>query len=117
MTIVSFIYTKINMQSQMATNQQMPGMNIIMYFTPIMMWFWFNDYASGLSYYYFLSTLITIAQTYAIRSFVNEDKLLMQLEANKKKPSKKKKGGFMDRLEQMQREQAQRQKAASSKKK
>jgi membrane protein insertase, YidC/Oxa1 family, N-terminal domain len=117
MTIVSFIYTKINMQSQMATNQQMPGMNIIMYFTPIMMWFWFNDYASGLSYYYFLSTLITIAQTYAIRSFVDENKLLMQLEANKKKPSKKKKGGFMDRLEQMQREQIQRQKAASAKKK
>ena len=117
MTIVSFFYTKINMQSQMATNQQMPGMNIIMYFTPIMMWFWFNDYASGLSYYYFLSTLITIAQTYAIRSFVNEDKLLMQLEANKKKPSKKKKSGFMNRLEQMQREQAQRQKAGSSKKK
>jgi len=117
MTIVSFFYTKINMQTQMATNQQMPGMNIIMYFTPIMMWFWFNDYASGLSYYYFLSTLITIAQTYAIRSFIDEDKLLKQLEANKKKPSKKKSGGFMARLEKMQREQAQRQKAGANSRK
>lgn len=106
------------MQTQMATNQQMPGMNIIMYLTPIMMWFWFNDYASGLSYYYFLSTLITIAQTYAIRSFIDEDKLLKQLEANKKKPSKKKKsGGFMERLEKMQREQMQRQKATTNSRK
>ena len=117
MTIVSFVYTKINMQTQMATNQQMPGMNILMYFTPILMWFWFNDYASGLSYYYFLSTLITIAQTYAIRSFVDEDKLLKQLEANKKKPSKKKSGGFMERLEKMQREQVQRQKGGANSRK
>jgi YidC/Oxa1 family membrane protein insertase len=116
MTIVSFFYTKINMSTQMATNQQMPGMNLLMYFTPILMWFWFNDYASGLSYYYFLSTLITIAQTYVIRNFVDEDKLLKQLEANKKKPSKKKSSGFMERLEKMQREQVQRQKAASKKK-
>ena len=106
MTIVSFIYTKINMQSQMATNQQMPGMNIIMYFTPIMMWFWFNDYASGLSYYYFISSLITIIQTYAIRAFVDDKKLLAGLHAkrNSKTPAKKK-SGFMDRLEKMQREQ------------
>lgn len=106
MTIVSFIYTKINMSQQMQSSQQIPGMNLLMYFTPILMWVWFNDYASGLSYYYFLSTLITIIQTYAIRYFVDEDKLLAQLEANKKKPSKKK-SGFLDRLEKMQREQMQ----------
>ncbi len=113
MTIVSFIYTKVNMSTQMQSSQQIPGMNMIMYFTPILMWFWFNDYASGLSYYYFLSTLITILQTYTIRYFVDEKKLLAQLEANKKKPAKKK-SGFLDRLEKMQREQAQN---ASGKKK
>jgi YidC/Oxa1 family membrane protein insertase len=106
MTIVSFIYTKVNMSTQMQSSQQIPGMNVLMYFTPLLMWFWFNDYASGLSYYYFLSTLITILQTYAIRYFVDEKKLLAQLEANKKKPVKKK-SGFLDRLEKMQREQAQ----------
>ena len=99
----------------MATNQQMPGMKLMMYFTPLLMWFWFNDYASGLSYYYLLTSLFSIGQTYAIRYFVDEDKLLKQLEANKKKPQKKKKkGGFMERLEQMQRDQAQRQKAAGN---
>lgn len=115
MTVVSFFYTKINMDTQMATNQQMPGMKLMMYFTPLLMWFWFNDYASGLSYYYLLTSLFSIGQTYAIRYFVDEDKLLKQLEANKKKPQKKKKkGGFMERLEQMQRDQAQRQKAAGN---
>ncbi|MBB3185850.1 membrane protein insertase YidC [Microbacter margulisiae] len=106
MTIVSFVYTKLNMANQMQSSQQIPGMNMLMYFTPLLMWFWFNDYASGLSYYYFLSTLITIIQTYAIRGFVDEDKLLSQLEANKKRPTKKK-SSFMERLEKMQREQMQ----------
>ncbi|HQP81295.1 MAG TPA: membrane protein insertase YidC, partial [Paludibacteraceae bacterium] len=67
--------------------------------------FIFNDYASGLSYYYFISLLITIGQTYLFRLFVDEDKLLKQLEANKKKP--KKKSGFMARLEEAQRIQQQ----------
>ena len=116
MTIALFIYTKLNMDTQMTSNQQMPGMKYIMYFSPIFMWVFFNGYASGLCYYYLLSNLFTIAQTYAIRGFVDEDKLLLQLEANKKKPSKKKSSGFMDRLEKMQREQAQRQKGTSKKK-
>jgi YidC/Oxa1 family membrane protein insertase len=110
MTIVTFIYTKINMSTQMATSQQMPGMSWFMYLTPILMWVWFNNYASGLSYYYFLSTLITIGQTYGIRAFVDEKKLLAQLEANKKKPAKKK-SSFMERLEKMQRDQVRQQQA------
>jgi YidC/Oxa1 family membrane protein insertase len=66
----------------------------------------FNNYASGLSYYYLVSTLITIIQTYAIRGMVDEKKILAELHA--KRNSKKaapKKSGFMDRLEKMQREQ------------
>ncbi|MFA7043419.1 MAG: membrane protein insertase YidC, partial [Bacteroidales bacterium] len=65
--------------------------------------FMFNQYASGLSFYFFISTLITIIQTYAIRATINEDKLLAQLNENKKKPVKK--SGFAARLEQAQKEQ------------
>ncbi|HOH71421.1 MAG TPA: YidC/Oxa1 family membrane protein insertase, partial [Paludibacteraceae bacterium] len=104
MTITNIIYTKINMSSQ-GNSQQMPMMKWMMYLMPVMFLFIFNDYASGLSYYYFISLLITIGQTYLFRLFVDEDKLLKQLEANKKKP--KKKSGFMARLEEAQRIQQQ----------
>lgn len=72
--------------------------------------FIFNNYASGLSYYYFVSTLISIIQTYAIRATVDEKKLLAQLHAkraanSKKQPEAKKKMSFMERLEKMQKEQ------------
>jgi len=78
-----------------------------MYLMPIMFMFMFNNYASGLSYYYFVSTLISIIQTYAIRASVDEKKLLAQLHAKRNSNAKKpvKKSGFMDRLEKMQREQ------------
>ena len=84
------------------TNQQMPMMKWMMYLMPIMFLFIFNDYAAGLSYYYLLSLLITIGQTFLFRLFVNDEKLLAKLNENKKKPQKKSK--FMDRLEQMQKQ-------------
>ena len=74
-----------------------------MYMMPLMFLVFFNNYAAGLSYYYFLSTLISIGQTYAFRMFINEDKLLAEMKANAKKP--KKKSGFMARLEEAQRMQ------------
>ena len=70
---------------------------------PVMFLFIFNDYAAGLSYYYFLTLLITIAQTYIFRAFVNEDKMRARMMANAAKP--KKKSGFMARLEEAQRQQ------------
>jgi len=72
---------------------------------PVMFLFFFNNYASGLSYYYFISTLITIGQTLLIRRFVDEKALLLKLNANKKKPTKKSK--FQQRLEDMQKQQKQ----------
>ena len=90
--------------------QQMPGMQVMMYMMPLMFLFIFNSYASGLTYYYFISTLITIAQTLFFRFTINEEKLLAKLEANKRKPMKK--SGFMKRLEEaqkMQQEQLKRQ--------
>lgn len=105
MAITNIIYTKYNMEMTNTGQQQMPGMKMMMYFMPVMMLVFFNQYASGLTYYYFISTLMTIIQTIAFRFFINEDKLLAKLEANKKKPMKK--SGFMKRLEEAQKTQEQ----------
>lgn len=105
MTITNIVYTKFNMDQTNTGQEQMPGMKAMMYVMPLMFLFIFNEYAAGLSYYYFISTLITIIQTLAFRKFVNEDKILAQLHANAKKP--KKKSGFMARLEEAQRQQQQ----------
>lgn len=103
MTITNIVYTKINMSSQVGAADQMKVMKWMMYLMPVMFMFIFNDYAAGLSYYYFISLLLTIVQTYLFRLFVDEEKLLKKLEANKKKPMKK--SGFMARLEEAQRQQ------------
>jgi YidC/Oxa1 family membrane protein insertase len=102
MTITNLVYTHLNMKTQ-PTNNQIPGMKTMMYIMPVMFLFIFNQYSSGLSFYFFVSTLISILQTYAIRATVNEEKLLAQLNENKKKPAKK--SGFAARLENMQKEQ------------
>lgn len=103
MTATNIIYMYVTMQSNPSQNQ-MPGMKWMMYIMPIMFLFIFNDYAAGLSYYYFLSLLITIVQTYVIRHFIiSEDKVRAQMAENAKKP--KKKSGFMARLEQAQKQQ------------
>lgn len=102
MTVTNIIYTRINMQNQMQTST-MPGMKMMMYLMPVMFLFFFNDYASGLSYYYFLSLLITIIQTYVFRLVVDEEKVRAQMKENAKKPRKK--SGFMARLEEAQRQQ------------
>jgi YidC/Oxa1 family membrane protein insertase len=111
MTVTNIIYTKLNMANQATTDQ--PGgamMKWMMYLMPVMFLFMFNNYASGLSYYYFIATLISILQTYIIRATVDEKKILAQLHAKRNSNSKnpaKKKSGLMDRLEKMQREQQQ----------
>lgn len=99
MTISSVIYTRINDQMMGSTQTQMPGMKVMMYLMPVMFLFWFNDYSSGLSYYYLLANLLTFAQIYIIRATIDEKKLHAQIEANKKKPIKK--SGFQKRLEDM----------------
>jgi len=99
MTISSVIYTKINDQMMGSSQQQMPGMKTMMYLMPVMFLFWFNDYSSGLSYYYLLANLLTFAQIYIIKATIDEKKLHAQIEANRKKPVKK--SGFQKRLEDM----------------
>ncbi|MDR3137920.1 MAG: membrane protein insertase YidC [Tannerellaceae bacterium] len=100
MTITQIVYTKFNMELTATGQQQMPGMKSMMYLMPLMMMFFFNEYASGLTYYYFISTLITIGQTFIFRYTIDEKKLLAKLEQNKRKPQKR--SGFMKRLEEAQ---------------
>lgn len=108
MTITTFLSNKLNMANTVQANDQSAKMmKWMMNLMPIMFFFIFNNYASGLTYYYFLSTLFTVAQNYIFRAFIDEEKLLAQLHAkgNSGKNSQKKKSGFMERLEKMQHEQ------------
>ena len=104
MTICNIGYTYITMQSQ-ATDPNMKFMKYMMYAMPLMFLFIFNDYAAGLSYYYLVSLFITILQTMIFRWALDDEKMLKEMEENKKKKAGKPKSGFMARLEAMQREQ------------
>jgi YidC/Oxa1 family membrane protein insertase len=63
--------------------------------------FIFNDFASALSYYYFLTNIITFGQQAIIKRFVNDEELLRRLNEHKKKPVSK--SNFQKRLEEMAR--------------
>ena len=104
MTVVNIVYTHITMQSQ-SQGQEMEMMKWVMCLMPLMFLFFFNDYAAGLSYYYFVSLLITILQTMIFRWTTDDKKVLAEMEANAKKKGNQKKSGFAARLEAMQREQ------------
>jgi len=99
MAVSTVMYTYLNNQMMGAQSSQLPGMKTMMYMMPIMFLGIFNDYASGLSYYYFLANIITFGQMFVFRYAINEDKLRAQIQLNKKKP-KKKKSGFQKRLEE-----------------
>ena len=101
MTIVMFIYSYINYQQQGAAQPQMAGMKFMtVYMMPAMMLFWFNDYASGLCYYYLLSNLFTILQTTIIRFTLNDEKILAKMNARAKN-TKGKKSRFQQRYEEL----------------
>jgi YidC/Oxa1 family membrane protein insertase len=106
----TLLYTHYNSSNmQQPTQEGMPNMKIIMYIFPFLMIFFFNNFSSGLSYYYFISTLITIIIMWAIKRFmVDEAKIHAQLQANKANPNKKAKSGFAKRIEEAQRLQAER---------
>jgi len=108
-SIAIFFYTQMTTGQQAMPQQPgMPNMKIIMYLMPLMMLFFFNNYASGLSLYYFVSNLLTIILMLVIKNYiVNDQKILSKIEENKKKP--KKAGGFSSRLQKAM-EQAEKQK-------
>ena len=108
MTITNILNTKFTMQQQDTGAQpQMAAMKWMMYLMPVMFLFVLNDYPSGLNYYYFISTLISVATMIVLRRTTDEDKLLASLEARKKDPKQMKKTGFAARLEAMQKQQEQ----------
>ena len=113
-SIAIFFYTQMTTGQQAMPQQPgMPNMKIIMYLMPLMMLFFFNNYASGLSLYYFVSNLLTIILMLVIKNYiVNDQKILSKIEENKKKP--KKAGGFSSRLQKAV-EQAEKQKKAGRK--
>jgi YidC/Oxa1 family membrane protein insertase len=92
---------------QQSMDPNMKFMKYMMYAMPLLFLFIFNDYNAGLSYYYFVSLLITILQTMIFRWTTDDKKLLAEMERNAKKNEKKaqKRSGFMARLEEMQRQQ------------
>lgn len=114
-SISIFFYTKMTTGQQMMPASQTGGVNmkVIMYLMPLMMLFFFNNYASGLSLYYFISNLLTIILMLIIKNFIIDDnKILSQIEENKKKPIKV--GGFRARLQKAL-EEAEKQKKSRGK--
>lgn len=108
-SIAIFIYMMMTTGQSMANNQQpgMPNMKFLMYLSPIMMLFFFNNYASGLSLYYFTSNLITIGIMLVIKyAIIDEDKIHAKIQENKKKPKKQSK--FSRKMQEMM-EQAEKQ--------
>ncbi|MCF6366320.1 MAG: membrane protein insertase YidC [Bacteroidales bacterium] len=103
MAVAMLISQLLNKNQMSGGNTQMPGMKFMLYLMPVMMLLWFNNYSAGLSYYYFLSNVITIIQTLVIRRMIDEKALLSQLNAQKKKPKKKSK--WQTRLGEMQKQQ------------
>ena len=110
-SVTNILNTWYTMKQQDNGQQQMPGMKIMMYLMPVMFIFIFNNYSSGLNYYYFISGLISILIMIVLRKTTNEPKLLAILEANKAKIKQQKtggrgaQGGLMAKLEALQKEQ------------
>ncbi len=99
MAASTFFYTRMNSAQMPAAQPGMPNMKMIMNIFPLMMLFFFNNFASGLSYYYLLANVFSIGQMFVIKNLIiDEDKLHAQIQDNKKKP--KKKSNFQKRLEE-----------------
>ena len=111
MAVALFTFSYINYNQSSASQPQMAGMKFMMvYMMPIMMIFWFNNYSSGLNYYYFLSSLLSMGQTFLIRTLVDDNKIHAMIQANAKKNTNGKKSRFQQRYEELLRQQEQMQK-------
>ena len=109
-SIAIFFYMMMTTgQNAQPTQPGMPNMKIIMYISPLVMLIFFNNYASGLSLYYFISNLITIGIMLVIKNYIIDDKkILAKIEANKKKP--KKKGKFAKKMQEIMKQAEERKK-------
>ncbi|SDW57549.1 membrane protein insertase YidC [Aequorivita viscosa] len=114
-SIAIFIYMMMTTAQTMQQQQQpgMPNMKFIMYLSPLFMLVFFNNYASGLSLYYFVSNLITIGIMLVIKNFIiDEEKIHAKIQVKKAQPRKQNK--FQRKMAEMM-EQAEEQKRAGKK--
>ena len=104
MAASTLLYTVLN-SNQMAPSQPgMPNMKVIMYIFPFMMIFFFNTYSSGLSFYYLCGNMMNLGIMWAIKKYmIDENKIKLQIEENKKKPKKKSK--FQKKMEELSKQQ------------
>ena len=103
MTLTTLLTTWYNNSTSGAVNNQMKYIGYIM---PLVFFFVLNSFPAGLNYYYFLSAVLTFLTQVIIRQFVNDDKILAGIEANKKKPkAEKKQSSFQKKMEEMMRAQ------------
>ena len=110
-SIAIFIYMMMTTGQSMQQQEGMPNMKFIMYLSPLMMLVFFNNYASGLSLYYFVSNMITIGIMLVIKNFIIDDeKIHAKIQEDKKKPKKQNK--FQKKMAEMM-EQAEAQKKKS----
>ncbi len=106
MALSTFAFSYVNYQQTASSQPQMAGMKFMMvYLMPVMLLLWFNSYSSGLCWYYLLSNLLTIGQTFAIRRMVDDTKIRAIMEANAARKSNGKKSKFQQRYEELMRQQ------------
>jgi YidC/Oxa1 family membrane protein insertase len=101
MTVTTILSMKWN--NPTGGSSQMPGMKTMMYIMPVMFMLILNNFSAGLTYYYFLANVITLAQNLIFKQSIDEEKILRKINARKSKPAKK--SGFMRRLEEIQKQQ------------
>ncbi len=112
MALSTFGYSYYSYLVSASSQPQMAGMKFMMlYLMPLMLLFWFNDYSSGLCYYYLLSNLLTIGQTLIIRRMVDDTKIQAIMQANAARKSNGKKSKFQQRYEELLRQQEAQQRA------
>ncbi|PIB35473.1 hypothetical protein BFP72_08750 [Reichenbachiella sp. 5M10] len=97
MTVSTLAVTWTN--SQMNTQMQGP-MKSMQYMMPIMFLFILNGYSAGLTFYYFVSNMVSFGQTALFRKLVDEDKIKTVMEENRKKNANKKKSKFQQKLDE-----------------
>jgi len=108
-SLFTLLMTATTMLSMQWNNQAtsgasaMPGMKTMMYIMPLMFMLILNNFSAGLTYYYFLANVITLAQNLIFKRFTDEEKILKKINARKNKPTKK--SGFARRLEELQKQQ------------
>jgi len=121
-SIAIFFYMRMTTGQNMASQPQQEGMpdmakmmKYMIYFSPLLMLFFFNNYASGLSLYYFVSNLISIGIMLVIKNYIiDEEKVLAKINVSKAKP--KKQSRFQKKMAEIM-EQAEKQKAAQERRK